>query len=144
MLDVLVVHLLEVGFAVLLEVFAESFLHGFLEGFDAVAACVAHTHLGVLAFLAALLSELLAALLGEGWYADAYDLAVVLGHNAKFAVDDGFLDDFEHGLVPGLDGDGAGVGCGDGGAVVDGHHGAVVIYAYAVEEFDVRFSSADV
>ena len=126
--------------AVFLEVLAQAVLHGFLELLVAVAAGIAHAHLGLLALLAALFVELPASLFGEGRDAYAYYLAVVLGHYTQIAVDNSLLDDLEHILVPGLDGYGACVGCGHSGAVVDRYHGTVVVYADTIQQFHISFS----
>ena len=66
------------------------------------------------------------------------------GMMPTFAIDDGFLDGVEHALVPRLDGDGAGIGRGDGGHIVDGHHRAVGIHQHLVEDVHVGFAGTDV
>ena len=60
LLDVFVMHLLQLLFAAFLGIFGEAFFHGLLQGINGVAAGVAHAHFGVLAFGLALLGQLLA------------------------------------------------------------------------------------
>ena len=143
-LDVLVVEFLNFLFTVLLHVLWHAVLDGFLEGLDAVAASVTDAYLGSFDLFAALLDELLAALLSEGRNGDADDLAVVLGHDAEGGVDDGLLDGADGALVPGADGDGASIGSGDGRYIVEWSLGAVVINADAVEKPDVGLAGTDV
>ena len=135
--------LLELLFAVLLHVLGHAVLHGLLQGVDAVAAGVADAYLGILGHLLTLLGELLAALFGEGRYAETDDFAVVLGGDAYGRVDDGLLDDAEHVLVPRLDGDGACIGGSDRGYTGQGYHGSVRVYTDAVEDTGVGFAGTD-
>ena len=123
---------------------ASAVLDGLLEFVDAVAAGVADGHLGFLGLAVALLGQVAAALLGEGRDAQADHLAVVFGHDADVAVDDSLLNDGKHLLVPGLDGDSAGVGGGDGGHVVEGRGHAVIVDTYFVEDMHVGLAGADV
>ena len=131
-------------FAVLLDVFGHTLLDGLLQVIDAVAAGIADADLGGLHLLAALLHQLFAAFLGEGRNGDADNLAVVLGHDAQRGVDDGFLDDAHHTLVPGTDGNGAGIGGRDGGHIVERDDRAVAVHADAVKQTYVGFARTDV
>ena len=133
LLDVLVVKFLQLFLGILLGILGQSVLDTLLQFVDDFATAVAHAHLGLLALLSALLGQLPAALLGERRNVDADDFTVILGHDAKVAVDDGLLDDLEHRLVPRLDGYGAGVWRRHGGTVVDGHHGAIVVDANTID-----------
>ena len=84
-----------------------------------------------------------AATFAMNWDVDADDFAVVLRHNAEVGVDDGFLDDLEHGFVPRFDGDGACIGGVDGCHVVEGNHRAVTVDTDVVEQLEVGFSGTD-
>ena len=76
-------NLLHLSLGILLSVLAQALLDLFLQALDGLAAGVSHRHLGVLGLTLALLHELLAPLLRERGYADAYHLAVVLGSDAE-------------------------------------------------------------
>ncbi len=144
LLHVLVVELLHLVLAILLDILAHALLDGLLEPVDALASRVAHAHAGLLGLGLAVLDQLLASLLGQWRYVEAYDLAVVDGHDADVAVDDGFLNHGEHVLLPGLDGDGALVRCRDVGDVADGHLRAIIVDADGVENLHIGLAGADV
>ena len=83
LLDVLVVQFLELLFAVLLYVFGHTILNSLLQCIDAVAARIADTDLGMLGNLFTLLGKLLTTILGKRGNAEADNLTIVLGHDAK-------------------------------------------------------------
>ena len=86
-----------------------------LELFNGVPPDVADGNLALLGVLLGLLGQLLTALLGQGREHQADLAAVILGIDAQVRGQDGLLDALEHGAVPGLDQQGAGVRRGNGG-----------------------------
>ena len=113
--------LLEVVLGILLVILRETVLDGLLQLLLDVGTHVAYLYLGFLGNLVALLDQFTATLLSRLGDTQADDFAVVLRSNAHVRVHDGFLDVANLLLVPRLDGNGTGIGCGDVGNLVQGN-----------------------
>ncbi|MPM66528.1 hypothetical protein SDC9_113437 [bioreactor metagenome] len=80
-----------------------------------------------------LLHQLLAPLLRQLGKAQAQAFSVVLGVNAQVRVLDGLFNGFQGRCVPGLNHQGPGVRRGDGGNLLNGRGGPVIIHGNAVQ-----------
>ena len=134
---------LELQLGVLLVVLAKSVLDGLLQFFLDVGTYVAYLNLGLLRNLVALLHQVATALLGRLRNAETDDLAVVLRRDAHVTVHDGLLNVTNLLAVPGLDGDGTGIGSRHGCYLIQGHPATVGFHLHSVENGHIGTTCTD-
>ena len=134
--------LLKIELGILLVILGKTVLDGFLQLFLDVATNVANFDLGLLGNLVALLHQVATALFGGLGDTQTDDFAIVFGGDTHIAVHDGFLDVANLFLVPRLDGDGACIGCGHVGYLIEWNFLSVGLYSDTAEDGHVGTSCA--
>ena len=115
----------------------------FLQPFEHIAADVADVDAAFLGEAVRVLDEFLAALAAHFGERDAHDLPVGDGVKTEVRLLNGLNDGFHESGIPRLNLDEARVGGGDGGAILQAHHGAVGFDHDTLDHRGRRFAGVD-
>ena len=133
----------DIAFGILFQVFTQSVLNGFFEFLYSFTTYIAYTDFGRLGFFATLFCKLFTTFFSEHWNGQTDNFAVILRSDTYFRIHNGFLNQLEHRLVPGFNGNGTGIRSCNGRHIVKRDHSAIRVHTDVVQDMHIGFSCTD-